>query len=171
MLKIFIKTDELNQKNPRVMASYQAERTPTINENTHPGMTMFVIPEIPFKMTKEHPGDFPGSLPIMPDGWKETLGPHIMNGEAQKRIAEVLPPEDQMLSLYELLDMLLQHGTNVTKWPTSAQNRKAEIADAWDYAREVTARASNFKMMPATVDSDKNWPARPAAVKKSKKKS
>jgi hypothetical protein len=159
MMKIFIQTSELSEKSPRVMAWY-SEDSP-INFDTHgPGMTMYVIPEIAFNL--KDGADKTDPFPRLPEDWKDRYGKAIVEWEAQRRVNEAMTPAEQMTTLREALELLTQYGPNLTVWPAAAKSRKAEIDEAWNYVREVNARARSFASMPPNPYSDKNWPTRPA---------
>lgn len=176
-MKIFVRAAQMNEKNPQVVGVYPRETE--IEPDAHGEDTiMLEVPDrvlIPAKVPivdpstaqmKEMPEYDP--LPRLPDGWRTDFATPILEGEAARRIGAVMSPSDQMFTIYELLDLLLQHGVNVSKWPASAQTRKAEITDAWNYAREIKSRAASLKMLPANPASDKNWPTK---ITKTKKKS
>lgn len=160
-MKIFVRKSDLAEGTPRVLAVYKSDQP--VNENTHgEDCTMLEVPdgeEIPlYKEPRE-------SARRLKEGWRERLTEPILHAEAKRRADAALSPLEQFTTLREVIELTLQHGTDVSRWPSGARDRKAEIDEAWDYVRQVKERVHTMKSLPASPSSDKNWPARFAKKK------
>ena len=102
----------------------------------------------------------PAPIPKLAQDWRERAGAMPMQAEARRRIDAVLSSDDQMLLLHDMQNLLIQHGTDVAKWPTEARARKADIDQKWTYVRDIKERVRAMKSAPANPASDKNWPTR-----------
>jgi hypothetical protein len=147
-MKIFIRASELTEKTPQVLAFY-----PSDSPATHPELTMLEVPDsVPLAAPAGE------SFPRLPEGWRERFAEGILQLEAKRRIEEVLSPLEQVATLRESIELIMQHGADVGSWPESARSRKAEIDHVWNYVTEVKARAAATKALPINPTSDKFWP-------------
>jgi hypothetical protein len=160
-MKIFIRKSSVAESNPEIMASYPADAQ--VDADTHgPDMVMFEI-TAPIKLERRPDNSqFDRIEPFarLPDGWREKFSRPILEAEADRRIGDVLPVMEQLTSLRETIDLILQHGTDAAKWPPQAKTRKEDIDKAWNYVREVRERVRALKSLPGDHAHDKNWPAR-----------
>lgn len=159
-MKIFIRTSSLAEKSPQIFAMYSADAH--VAADAHgPEMTMLEVPEMRFeRLPDASSATGAETFPRLPEDWRERLSQPIMQAEAERRINEVLPPSEQLASLSELVMLLMQHGYDPSAWPEDAKARKAEIEHAWNYVRDVKARARSHRTAPFDPTGDKNWPTR-----------
>jgi hypothetical protein len=154
-MKIFIRKSSLGEKNPEIVASYGSDQP--VNANTHGNdMSMFEIPDglVSLALLPDE------TMPRLPEDWRERLTEPAVQAEAKRRIDEALSPIEQITTLHELVEFVLQHGSEIEHWPDSAKRRKADIDKTWDYVRAVKESARTIKSLPATLSHDKHWPER-----------
>jgi hypothetical protein len=165
-MKVFVRTSSLGGgKAPEVIAYYPDDSE--VAADAHGSeMTMLVVPKHVLKTAADKSDDMMSplsSMPTMPklaDDWRETAASVILQAEAKRRTEDVFPVSEQMSSLRDLLRFTLQYGTDTSKWPTEAKNRKAEIDSLWNYVGEVRERVRALSSLPNDPVSDKNWPTR-----------
>jgi hypothetical protein len=159
-MKVFIRSSSLNSARPEVMAYY--DDTTEVPDGAHgEGMTIMNVPANAFARERQDINKgIANPMPKLIDNWREFAKDTILTGEANRRINEVLPPEQEAAASHELLALVLQHGTDVSQWPADAKTRKAEIDDALNYVRAVRERARSYTSVPADPASDKAWPPR-----------
>lgn len=151
-MRLFIRTSDIAGKAPQVIASYPGN---TVAPDLHgPDMTMLEVPDT--LLLAKLPDE---PFPRLPDDWRVRLGEPILQAEAERRIEGALSRLEQMTSLRETVELILEHGSDVSQWPAAATQRKAELDEVWKYVREVSERART-KSLPSNPVSDKNWPAR-----------
>jgi hypothetical protein len=160
-MKVFIRSSEIGEDSPTVIATYNDDID--VPSNAHgEGTTMLTVPRSAIIPSPD--ATIAGRLAAVPpkliSGWRERAGQTIAEGEAKRRIDDVLPSSDQLITLHELIALSLQHGTDVSKWPTDAKNRKAEIDDAWNYVRAVKERARSRGPISGDPTNDRSWPTR-----------
>jgi hypothetical protein len=153
-MKVFLRSEDLaSGEPPTVIASY--DDNASVPADAH-GAGMIVV-TVPANLI-----DYHNRLPRLVPDWRERAGPALMAAEADRRIGEVLSPAEQQSTLYEMIQFILQHGTDISTWPADAQERKADIDNMWNYVREVRQRQQSMASVPANPGSDKVWPIRVA---------
>jgi hypothetical protein len=156
-MKIFVRSSGLGESRPQVVAYYDDDTD--VPADAHgPGMMVINVP--PNALVQETLPSGILDAPRLVPNWRELASTQIVAGEAKRRIEEVLPPAEQLATLRELIDFIIQHGIDVSQWPAEAKTRKAKIDDAWNYVRSVKEHASSMKPAPANFASDKVWPTR-----------
>ena len=155
-MKIFIRKASLNSPRPEVIAFY--DDNTEIPEGAHgEGMMIMNVPANAFVRDRQDASKGqPDPMPKLIDGWRDSAKEMIVNGEADRRIKEVLPPDREISALHEMLSLIMQHGTDVSKWSQDAQKRRGEIDDALNYVRAVRERARSFASTPRTASSSTN---------------
>jgi hypothetical protein len=158
MKRIFVRTAELgSDKPPEIIAIYEANIDVAADAHGS-GATMFELPDRVIVTEGTNPEIH--RKRYLAEDWKEQSAEPILRAEAKRRIEEIFKLEEQLTTLYEAIDLMVQHGTDLTKWPTPAKDRKAEIDQMWNYVREINARVRAHKSVPIDPTSDKNWPTR-----------
>ena len=152
-MKLFIRTSALADGAPVVLASYPSDSPITANAHG-PDLTMLDIPNVQLVRLPNE------TFPRLPEGWREQLSTVVSEFEADKRIKDVFPPSSQMSAMHELINLIFQYGTDVLLWPEIAKSRKADLDEAWNYVRDVRARAQAMKSLPVNFTADEHWPAR-----------
>jgi hypothetical protein len=157
-MKIVVRSNELGGASPSVVAFYPDNSD--VSADAHgEGMTVISVPQNVLAYETREDGTR-SPMPILAKDWRERAGSLPLHAEARRRIDDVLSVDEQMLSLHELIDLAIQHGTDISKWPQEAKDRKAEIEHQWKYIRDITERVRATKSAPANPTSDKNWPTR-----------
>jgi hypothetical protein len=100
---------------------------------------------------------------VLAPGWREAYREQVAKGEAERRIAEVFPEQEQISAAMELAMLAAQHQAG--QWPREAQKRREEIERAWAYVRAVRQAAKAPGAVQGDPTADNRWPARAAAYK------
>lgn len=160
-MKVFIRTTELaSGKKPRVIAFYPDETA--VKPDAHGGgTTVLTLPENTVIRDDRRKGG--SGMYVLADNWQELAGSMPADAEAKRRIDDVLPLTDQVDRLREMIDLIISHGVDQSKWPPEASQRKAEFDERLRYVNEVKVRARKHAAGTAVneIGSDKVWPRRP----------
>jgi hypothetical protein len=164
IMKVFIRTSDLGEKSPRLIAFYRDESA--VPDDAHgEGMTVLTLPAnamIAERLYADAPPE--AGEPIimrLADDWRQRVGPTVLEAQATQRINEAFSPAEQISALRETVDLVIKHGPDASSWPTSAKQRKAEIDEKWKYIGEIKERLrALMPSMPADPTSDKAWPMR-----------
>jgi hypothetical protein len=154
-MKVFIRTSELSGSEPPTVIAFYDDNADIAPDAHGPGTTVLTLPGKVLDRDPEY-----RRPPRLARDWRDRAGSLPVEAEANRRVEDVLPAADQAATLHELVDLIIKHGTDVSKWPTDAKNRKAEIDEAWTYVRGVRSRARSLKSAPPDLASDKAWPTR-----------
>ena len=160
-MKVFVRTGDLSGgKRPEVVAFYDDDTD--ISPDAHgPGMSVITVPGHLIAHERDERNPMVPMVPRLADNWRSRVGPHFTAAEAERRVNDVLAPSEQVSALHEVVEMVVQHGTDVSKWPSVAKARKAELDEKWNYLGEVRERArAHAPSAPIDPSSDKVWPAR-----------
>jgi hypothetical protein len=155
-MKVFIRTSELTSDKPHVIAFYP-DGSNIKNDAHGTGLTVLTVPD-----TVLAQGDAADPIPKLIKDWRTRAGSVIVESEAKRRIDEALSSIDRFTTLREVIEFVVQHGSDVSKWPSEAKARKAEIDELWRYLGEIRERArAHASVIPHDPGSDKVWPRRP----------
>jgi hypothetical protein len=159
-MKVFVRTDSLGTQKPTIIAVYPDDSN--IPANAHgEGMTILHVPMQAIEKVPPVNSPEGGRLPVLSDNWREAAGDMPVKAEAKRRIEEAFPASDQLNSLYEMVDTVVQYGIDITKWPADARQRKVEFDKKWKYVAEVREQLKTHSAaMPRDPSSDKIWPRR-----------
>lgn len=130
-------------------------------------ITVFILPPTAVQIVVPTP-PANGDIPLMPvdrrptlvKSWRMDYVTQIPAGEAGRRIYSAFPDYSQMNSNNEMNGYITQYGNDSSKWPSAAQNRKAEIDRCWTYVNAVRASANAMaqQMLPVDPTADGHWP-------------
>ena len=158
MAKVFIRTDDLGNDRPIVVASYKDDIV--IADDAHgAGMTVMTVPD------QVLGGPSPGSLGMasLTRGWREHAGDMPVKAEAKRRIEKAFSVSDQLNALFDMVNAITQYGADMSKWPADVRQRKNDYDAGHRYVTEVRNKAqTHIATKPRDPASDKIWPQRPA---------
>jgi hypothetical protein len=157
-MKVFVRTESLGTEKPAVIAFYPDDSN--IPANAHgDGITVLNVPMQVIEIPAAGIGEF--RLPSLTSNWREAAGDMPVKAEVRRRIETEFPTSEQISSLFELIDALIRHGSDISKWPTDVRQRKAEFDKKWKYVTEVQEHGkTHAAVMPRDPSSDKIWPRR-----------
>ena len=170
-MKVFIKTSEVGESTPRVVATYSDDSD--VADDAHgAGITVLTLPASVLRYTKRPmllPGkqpftnrSFGAQMPTLAADWRERAGAMPVEAEAKHRIAAAFPPDEQTSALIDVINAIISYGTDVSKWPSAAQQLKAELDEKRRYIAEVKMRVqSHIQTLRHDPSNDKIWPPRP----------
>jgi hypothetical protein len=156
MTKIFVRTNDLGEERPILIAQYN-DGYP-IADNAHgDGMTVLTVPrEIIGRPSKDSCG-----LPSLVAGWRDKAGSMPVKAEAQRRIEEGFSTSDQLTALRDMLEAVMTHGVDANAWPPDVKARKIAFDEKWKYVTDIQNKMREHAVMPRDPASDKVWPQRP----------
>ena len=93
-------------------------------------------------------------------GWRDKAGAIPVKAEAKRRIERDFSVADQLNILHELVDAILKHGADMSKWPADVRQRKMAHDEGRKYIADVRERARTQTIVPRDPASDKLWPQR-----------
>jgi len=154
--KIYIRNSDLTLERPIIVASYSDDTV--IADDAHgEGMTVLTVPN------QLLGGPSPGSLGMasLVTGWRERAGQMPVKAEAKRRIEAGFSVSDQLNALYDLVNAILQYGTDIHKWPADVTQRKLVYDEGFKYVADIREKTkSHGAAMPRDPGSDKIWPQR-----------
>src|SRR5262245_55989281 len=157
-IQVFIRSEELANTNPTVIASYPSTRP--VDPTTHgQGMSVYVLDVEALK----HPGPdtIPGAMTLV-DNWQQYISTTAVSAEATRRIQNTFSMQEQLESLHLTVVSIEQYGTDPTKWPVETRQRKAQYDEKWKYVDAVLKQAQAHRaVIPHDLSSDKSWPRPP----------
>jgi hypothetical protein len=155
-MKVFIRASELMAERPLVVAHYSDETL--IRDDAHgEGLIVLTLPQDVIT----GPSKTSHGFSSLAAGWRERAGSMPVDAEAKRRIEETFPIADQIESMRDVIDSVLKHGADTSKWPADVKQRKAGYDEKWKYVTEVMAkRREHTTVMPRDPSSDKIWPRR-----------
>jgi hypothetical protein len=156
-MKIFVRSTDLGSAEPTIVGFYSDDSD--VSETAH-GLDAVMLTVPSHLIQYERLPDGSQAVPKLNQNWREQAGAKVIEHEARKRINEAFALEQQLLALHELQELIIQHGTDMSSWPTDARNRKAEFDQSWTYVREIKERMRATTTIPPNPSSDKNWPTR-----------
>jgi hypothetical protein len=156
-VQVFVRSSDVGAANPVVVATYPESRQ--VSNDTHgQGMSVYILPTEAIKQPSA------GSPPTLVDNWQSLPGVMLMatTKEAARRVEETFPTSEQIASLHQTNEDLMRYGTDLSKWPLDARQRKADSDEKWKYVNEVNERVrAHTASPPHDLSSDKAWPTRP----------
>jgi hypothetical protein len=155
MPKIFIRTSDLTDERPIIVASYKDDTM--IADDAHgEGMTVMTVPD------QLLGGPSPNSLGMasLVAGWRERAGTIPVKAEAKRRIEKSFSISDQLNVLHDMVDTILKYGVDTSKWPADMVQRKAAYDAGRKYIADVREKVRANQIMPRDPASDKVWPQR-----------
>ena len=152
-LQVFIKSEELSTNNPTVIACYpETRQLPTDVHGA--GMSIYVLPVEAIKQPTDD-----DRVPRLVDNWQSMIQVSLM---AASRIGQTFTLEAQIDSLRKTIESMMTYGTDLSKWPQSERQHKADADALWKYVDEVNTQAKAHAVnLPHDVSSDKVWPVPP----------
>src|SRR4051812_39876434 len=154
MLKAFVKTEQLGEKNPEVLVSYPANTD--VSDKAHGDG--YIVLQVPNQsVISESRGLLPPRH-MLADDWRTAAAHSVMRGEAKRRIDSVLPPDDQLDLVIEMVGLLQKEIDGGL--PQDGRMRMNEIERLLKYVRDVRARSRNFDEVPNNPSDDSLWPPR-----------
>jgi hypothetical protein len=151
-MKVVLKSSELNSnERPTVIAFY--DDNVEVSAAAHGDGMMVITVSSSMLDLSQH-------VPKLAADWRTKAGKAITESEAKRRVDEVLPLTEQVSSLRETVELIVQHGADLATWPAEAKTRKAEIDNKWTYVDAVHERARAMSVTPHNPVSDKVWPTR-----------
>lgn len=161
-MKVVIRSSQLTSQSPEIIATYD-DATDIASDAHGPDTMILSVPQnVVTHEIDESGGLLPPKLKLAVD-WRERASKPIIAAEAKRRTDEAFTLSEQMNTLHELVSLVVQHGTDVAKWPAEAKTRKAEIDEMWNYINEISKRArthSAASSAPVNPTNDKIWPTR-----------
>jgi hypothetical protein len=157
-MKVFVRTSNLAEEKPIVIAFYPD--TSNVKDDAHgDGVTVLSLPMS--ALVTPDPRNKGVNLYTLSSDWRQTSGSLSVKGEAKRRIEQVFSISDQLNALHEIIDIVVKHGADASRWPGSVRDRKIELDEKWNYIGEVRERVrSHEPAMPHNPGSDKAWPRR-----------
>jgi len=153
--KVFIRTNDLANERPIIVASY-ADNTEIADDAHGQGMTVMTLPAFLLGgPSKESLG-----MSSLVTGWRDKAGAIPVKAEAKRRIERDFSVADQLNILHELVDAILKHGADMSKWPADVRQRKMAHDEGRKYIADVRERARTQTIVPRDPASDKLWPQR-----------
>src|SRR6516164_8931816 len=150
-LQVFVQSTDVGVvTNPMVMASYPQTRQ--VPNDTHgPGMSVYILPveaiQQPTVDTR---------APTLVNNWQSMVPVGTMGAF---KIESVFSLQAQVTSLHQTVEDTLKYGTDLSKWPLEARQRKADSDIMWKYVDDVNASVrANLASRPYDIASDKAWP-------------
>jgi hypothetical protein len=161
-MKVFVRSSDLASGEKIPVVAYYDDDSPVTATAHGAGITVISIPPqlLMHERIEGEPSAGFGTAFLSPD-WHTHAGPEVMRGEARRRADMVLPPEQRLIALYELINLMLAHGADAARWPTDAKNRLADLQRQFDYVQKVYAVAATFQQAPVNPASDSHWPNKP----------
>jgi hypothetical protein len=159
-MKVFIRTNDLNEETPIVVACYDDEKA--VPDDAHgAGMTVLTLPR---ELIESPRIELNGGMPFLAKNWRERAGTMPVEAEARRRIDDAFPVSEQLSALHDMLDAIMRHGADVSKWPEDVRHRKALFDQRWKYVSDVVSKSLEHARTAAPRDpsSDKIWPQRMA---------
>lgn len=156
MPKVFVRTNDLSNERPIIVASYPDDTT--IADDAHgEGMTVLTVPsQVLGGPSKESLG-----MSSLVAGWREHAGDMPVKAEARRRIEKAFSVSDQLNMLHDMVDAITKHGSDMSKWPADVRQRKMTHDEGIKYIAEVrTKTRAHRDAMPRDPASDKIWPQR-----------
>jgi hypothetical protein len=156
MAKVFIRTNDLSNERPIIVASYPDDAT--VADDAHgQGMTVLTVPsQVLGGPSKESLG-----MASLAAGWREQAGDMPVKAEAKRRIESGFSISDQLNMLHEIVDAITKHGADMTKWPADVRQRKMAHDEGRKYIAEVRDKVRAHRAAaPRDPASDKIWPQR-----------
>ena len=158
-MKVFIKTSELSQHSPNVIASYPDNSDVAANAHGD-GVIVVTVPQNLIQSVTD--SNFQSRVKLV-EGWRERAGKTIMVAEAERRALEVFPRDQQVRAINELVFSVLRHGPDPEKWPNEAKQRYIKIDQLWKYLGALDEVVAGRVQAPTNPLSDEHWPTRPTA--------
>jgi len=157
-MKVFVRTGDLSNPDPIVVASYSDETV--VPDNAHgEGLSVLTVPSDAVSTIED-------GLPRLKRNWREQSGTMPVEAEARRRIEKDFSVADQVSALYELVTLILDRGGDVSKWPRQAIARRSELDDLFSHVAAIRERARQNPVAPLDPSSDKLWPRRNSSSKK-----
>jgi hypothetical protein len=162
-MKVFIRTDQLNEQKPQIIATYPDESS--VSSSAHgEGVTILTLPTDVLARNVRRPGQQPYvrrskfNLPTLVNDWRQRAGTIPVEAEAKRRIGDAIASNDELL---KILNDIMTFGADVSKWPPDAVQRKIELDEKRNYIDAVRKQMLiHSAAMPYDPSSDKIWPQR-----------
>ena len=155
MAKVFVRTNDLDNERPIIVAKYRDDTV--IADDAHgDGVTVLTVPDqVLGGPSKESLG-----LPSFVAGWRGLVGDIPVKAEAKRRIERSFSISDQLNALNDMVDAILKHGVDMARWPADVRQRKMAYDEGHKYIADVMDKVRANATMPRDPSSDKVWPRR-----------
>jgi len=152
-MKVFIRSDEIASEKPIVIGMYPDDSN--IADDAHgSGISVVSVPDGLVERTRGEPLRLAAN-------WRERVGSSPVAAEAKRRIEDAFSLADQVQSLHDLIEAIVSHGPDMSKWPADVRQHKQALDEKWKYVGAVRAKANEHsKALPRDPSNDKAWPQR-----------
>jgi hypothetical protein len=153
MAQILINRSEF-AKNPVEVIAYYDEGVEIDTKIHGDDVVVLHLPESAVRFVDTH-------MILVPD-WRDRYKDAVVADEAQRRIEDAFPEDEQSNTALELTTYMLDYGTDVARWPPAAKARKAEADRCLNYVKSVRSRRAEMLKgnLPANPNADSFWPTR-----------
>lgn len=114
-MKVFVRSNELGGDEPPTVMAWYADET-EVPSNAHQGMTMLTVPNTAI-MSEPRADGSPLSQQRLTGDWREQ--------------AKNFKPNAALATVREVVQYMLDHGSDTKQWPPNAKQRLEAIKRTW----------------------------------------